>query len=82
MKVFVYVFQGYDYADVEGAFLVPDDFNPHECHRQWVEECIIPKTGGNRYGKWKSKNYNRTIKSFIDWIREKYESVEFLTYSP
>lgn len=86
MKVLVLMESDYDYdycsTQPVGAFVVPDDFNIELAHRQWAEETLRPATGRNQYGEWKSKRYGVHTQNFPDWLREKFERIEVVTWEP
>ena len=71
----------YDYESefVSAIFRVPDDCDQQELRKQYNEETLVPATGRNQYGEWKSKVYGRNTIQFHDWLREKFEMVEFET---
>lgn len=67
----------YDYAGIaEEAFLVPDDFDQKAEYQKWAEETLVPTTGRNQHGEWKSKKYKQRTINFVEWLRKKYETVK------
>jgi len=78
MKVLAFViYHDYDCAGIAGeAFLVPDDFDQQAEYQKWAEETLVPATGRNQHGEWKSKKYKQRTISFMGWLRKKFESVK------
>ena len=68
-----------DYGDCgvsDEGILVPDDFDQQAEHQKWAEETLVPATGKNQYGEWKSKKYKERTIHFAEWLRKRYEVVK------
>jgi hypothetical protein len=80
MKVIVLNQVNYDYSKIVGALLVPDDFDFNKSFAEYKKETFVPAKGKNQHGEWESKSCGVHTKTEIEWLQEKYESIEAIEW--